>query len=265
MIDTNHKLSDLQFSQIMSYLSDVALPDPIKSYQYHRFMRTRRIFRAQQQIANMLSHTPKIRKWTSAENSSIIILKGSFRTRLAIKDFCTGVVEKLRSKDGPVIWALSDGASQSTAPSRNSIDLLKYLTYQAVQISQKLKNEKSMALTCHQCRSASSAKEWFQILQQALTSIGHQIYILLDMGLLSATYENADYFCWSTAFADFFTTISDRGLNTNLKVLLLTYNPLALSQLVGMSAPSFVVPVKNSNPRSNKGRFGWRRKELAIR
>ena len=245
LIDTNHQLSDLQFSQIMSFLSDVPFADPMQSYRYHHFMRARRTSRNQRLTGDMLWYTPKVQRWLSTGQSAIVILKGNFRSRLAIRDFCIGTVDKLRSADIPVIWALSAASPNSTGQKRTSIDLLKYMTFQAISVNQKLRNEKSMALSCRQCHSASTEKEWFQLFQQVLVGNNSRVYLLLDMGLIDDAFGSPESFSWLSAFLESFQTISDRGLNMTIKVLLLTYNLDTSSQLPNDLISQFVVPAKN--------------------
>ena len=84
LLNTNQRLSDLQLSQIMEYLSDVPLVDPIKTLQYGLAMRNRR-FHASRSGSEPFWHSPKLKEWSSASRSSLVAVKGNYQSRFEVK------------------------------------------------------------------------------------------------------------------------------------------------------------------------------------
>src|SRR3569833_720422 len=86
MVDTNCRLSDLQFSQIMVSLSEVQLWDPLRVYQYHYALHRRRRSPISQ-LSNRFWHSTKLRNWTRSPQTKISLIMGTFHSRLALRGF----------------------------------------------------------------------------------------------------------------------------------------------------------------------------------
>jgi len=227
MIDTNQRLSDLQFSQIMASLSDTSLWDPTKVFQYHRSLtRLQSHISASRSLPHSFWQSSKLQHWSSTNDSAMSIVLGNFHARFNMRALCVGIVEQLHQAKIPVLLAMAMPQENVESVKVSSIDLLKYLVRQALQIRTKRHTEKSMAFTCASFHSASTEIELFQTLEAVLADINSQVYIVVDLGILEATLSTVGEFSWVYAFEQLFTALSARGSLTKLKVFLVSYRSL---------------------------------------
>ncbi|OCL10284.1 hypothetical protein AOQ84DRAFT_402078, partial [Glonium stellatum] len=156
-LDTNQRLSDLQFSGIMDALSKASLPDPMKSYRYCLFMQKKRHLKSQSKRRSSLQSSPKLKFWFSAANSKLSIVEGSYCPRFEVKDFSVDMVERLRESGVPVIWALKATKSSATLQHLASpLDILKSLILQSLHLNSAIHTEKAMGLSCARVQTAST-------------------------------------------------------------------------------------------------------------
>ncbi|KAH8722461.1 hypothetical protein GQ44DRAFT_828992 [Phaeosphaeriaceae sp. PMI808] len=101
----------------------------------------------------------------------------------------------------------------------STIDILKYLVRQAINVRRAF-DEKSMALRCATFYSATSEREWFQLLESILVEYGRQIYIVIDLELLDKHLKPLENFSWIQQFQAFFSDMTARGLATKVKVIM---------------------------------------------
>ncbi|TDZ14432.1 hypothetical protein Cob_v012568 [Colletotrichum orbiculare MAFF 240422] len=134
-LNTNHQIEELNLSQILTSLSP-KFEDPETCYKYHVFSRNRRISgRGRNTSTNQFWLSPKLTEWSSSSTSSLIILKGPFSVREALRDFGVDVLQTLKTAGVPTLWALPGlGNSRQNAMATAS-ELMKYLTYQALRLA----------------------------------------------------------------------------------------------------------------------------------
>ncbi|MCJ1268458.1 hypothetical protein MMC22_008346 [Lobaria immixta] len=227
-LNTNQRLSDLQVSQIVASTSNPCKMDAMKSLQYCVFMRKQLLKPAT--AAQPFWLTPRFQTWKSAVASSLVIVKGNYATRFEVKDFCVNAVTLLRSAKIPVIWALKT-VEPSVVEAPSAIDLLKDLTSQALRLNIALHNERSLVLSCTKFLGAESENDWFDILAGVLAGLP-QIYILIDIEAVNPHYQTIEQgFSWPSAFLNFFGKISERGLKTVVKVVLVSYGSAVFREL----------------------------------
>jgi hypothetical protein len=87
-INADQILTDLQFSQIMSILSNTPVEDPIKTYQQGLVMRARRARRLRTRQIDPFWLSPKLQTWSASAESALSFLKGTFHSRFEVKDAC---------------------------------------------------------------------------------------------------------------------------------------------------------------------------------
>jgi hypothetical protein len=227
LIDTNHRLSDLQFSQIMASLLDIPIWEPMKVYQYHYSLRRQRCHTtATHSVSDSFWKSPKLRHWSSTDESTQSLITGNFHSRPLIRNLCVDIIEQLRDSKLPVLMAMKVPQEKTTAATISSTDLLKYLVRQAVQTAHKFQTEKSMAATCATFHHASTEVEWFQLLEAVVADMGSPVYIVIDLELLDKKHSSVDGFSWLSAFESYFSKLNDRGLSTKVKVLFVSYGLL---------------------------------------
>ncbi|KAI0439622.1 hypothetical protein F4803DRAFT_30512 [Xylaria telfairii] len=235
LVSTNQIVSDLQFANIMTSISDTAIGDPVK-IRHYLFATRQRASRTVTGKATSLSRrfwdSPLLDRWNTSMTSDIAILRGQFQSIQALRYFCTDVIEYLSDLGIPIIYALKIPIDEFASPNISCIDLIKYILRQALQIRQKYQTEKSMSLACAPFHGNYSEAEWFRVLEYVLSGINRPVYLLLDLELINRDLIPSQGFSWFSAFRQFFETLSQRQLTNCLKVLLITHGselPFTLS------------------------------------
>ncbi|KAL6886930.1 hypothetical protein GGI43DRAFT_431718 [Trichoderma evansii] len=265
ILDTNQRVSDLQISQILTYLSDVPLEDPLKSLQYHLFFRNRRAQGASLSTAtNPFWLSSRFQSLFSTEGSAIAVMKGNFACRQVLQNFCVDVIEHLRSSDLPTLWALKKAATPNNEQTQFSImDLLKYLIVQALKLNESLKTEKTMAWRCAQFQRATTAAELFQLLLAALDGLGRQIYLVIDLETIEESLQSLDGFNIVSAFLQSFHT--SQSPNTRLKIIIVRYRANSSETQLDSDAALAVVPVRAVGRGRQQGKEVRQKVKTAVR
>ncbi|KAI0198306.1 hypothetical protein F4808DRAFT_452086 [Astrocystis sublimbata] len=179
-LNTNLVLTDLQFSQILTFLSDSPLEDPSNAFTAALYLSNRNR-RNPKAMSEPFWLNPKFLAWTRPQTSSLIMVKGSYGSRQTVRDFLTNAVSCIREAHVPIIWALNTADSISNGIS--IVELLKYLTHQALQQG-SLPTERFVALNCARFQTARSESEWFGNLAAGLANL-KRIYIAVDLDVLA--------------------------------------------------------------------------------
>lgn len=230
----NCKLTDLQFSQVLRDIPVDSMLMPEKVFDYLKAQASRR--RASHSSTLVLPHrfvnSPKLRKWTESDASAMILVKGNFRSRQPLRDFCFDIIKQLREAGIHALLAIKIPVHEAPQAIVNCADILRYLIRQGLQITQNLQTESSMTLTCTRIHSQLSEKQLFHILESILCEISEQVYLVIDLELLNQDFTQPQGFSWLQAFLGFFERLSTRKPTHRVKVLLLNYGsdfPFALS------------------------------------
>jgi hypothetical protein len=264
LINTNRRISDLQFSNIMASLSHVPIWEPMKVYQYYNSVRRRMSHkRPVHTLPNTFWRSSKLRHWSSTPESALSVIAGNFQARFLIRNLCVDIIEQLHRAAIPVILAMKvQEDSLSTYISHT--DLLKYLIRQALQIRDKVHTEKSMSLTCAKFHDSTDEAGWFQLFEATLADIGSLVYIIVDLVILDKSFSFIDNFSWIGAFEQFFETLINRKISTKVKVLLVCYGSLPI-ELSARDRNKFVIPAKADSITARQRKFARAVKSLTIR
>lgn len=129
-----------------------------------------------------------------------------------------------------MIWALKT-VEPSVVEAPSAIDLLKDLTSQALRLNIALHNERSLVLSYTKFLGAESENDWFDILAAVLAGLP-QIYIVIDLEAVNPHYQTIEQgFSWPSAFLNVFGKISERGLKTVVKVVLVSYGSAVFREM----------------------------------
>ena len=226
LLDTNQRISDVQFSQIMTSISDVPFPDPLQTFQSGLSM-SRKLLSSRPAIGTIWP-TSQWQWWSSSSESSLSLVKGTFQSRHDLKDLCIERINALRIANVPVLWALKM-TGEEAIHSISEIDLLKYLILQALKLSSTMQTEGSMTFNCRRFQCATTDEEWFDLLGSILATMPKDVYLIIDLETLSlARNSSHGQFSWPDSFSSLFKKLSDRGVHTRVKVLIITYGSSAL-------------------------------------
>ena len=272
LLDTNQRVCDLQFSQILTFTASTSLHDPAKSLQYCLFRRNRR----RQRLADTsgpIWQSPKLRTWGSASASALIVLKGSFTTRHGLKDFAAEIVDLLNQKAIPVIWTLKTQNEGESSATPNLVDVLKQLVLQALRINPTILTERACGLSAARFQSATTETQWLDLLASALAGLP-QIYLIIDTEVLSTNaVQPFAVSSWTSSFAKVFQELAERGFRTVVRVLLVAYSSSFLLNSGSSSLSNdMVIAVDNrrhtgnaaKRTPSNRGRRGGRQAARAF-
>lgn len=240
-IEFRQALSDIQLNQALTMASAGSLIDPVKSLQCSLFMRSRRNLKSTA-ASEPFWFTPKVQSWNLATVSSLVMIKGTFRSRFQIKDFCTNVVELLRYTQVPVVWVLKTIDSRAEQDC-STIDLLKHLVLQVLRLNCAIQTDFALSRRLRMFSTATTEDDWFSLLGSVLEGLP-QVYFVIDIEMLSSSLPNITQdFSWPLAFLGLFQKMSDRGLKTIVKAILFSYGSPVFLQTTRQDVRDLVVPV----------------------
>lgn len=246
LIDTNQRLTDLQFSQVMSYVSGGKLGDHLKSYRFNHALQIRHKQSRTFETTNRFWISTKLHNWSSMTGSKVAVVKGGFRARFVLRSFSVDIIQQLQSKDVPVLWALRGPENDSEGGKISPVDVFKHLIHQALCIGQESATESGMSLQCARFQRAATEHEWLQLLGAALTQRGPQVYVVIDLSTLDNDLLPANGFSWLTAFQQLFDEMAKRSQNMQIKVLLLGDRVSSGTQEQQPIPSDIVIPVRVS-------------------
>ncbi|KAJ4016341.1 hypothetical protein NW752_003463 [Fusarium irregulare] len=244
LMDTNQRLTDLQFSQIMSHIADGKLGDPLEAFRYNVSVQIRHDRVRVYETTNAFWQSPKLQAWSTEPESRIAIVKGGLRARHASRKFSVNIIQQLQSRNVPVVWALRGPQNDSQEARASSTDMFKSLILQAFKLSQDCATESTMSLQCAQFHRANTENDWLQLLGSALLRARTQIYLVIDLAVIDHNLLPAEGFSWFTAFQTLFAEMVKRAPRLQVKVLLIG-NSVSFGPSEAETVPSdVVVPIR---------------------
>lgn len=171
----------------------------------------------------------RISQWASKDQSSLILLQGSYKIRDVIESTAVELIEYLQEQGQHIIWllnALPNDPNKEAAPWGGS-SVLKQITIQILRENASFNSLNGLANMMRLFQDASSVEDWFQILADTLESIP-QIYIVINLGVLYSRISDTE--TWPQHFLRLFETLQ-KSCGTTLKVALLSYCPFSKSTL----------------------------------
>jgi hypothetical protein len=93
----------------------------------------------------------------------LAVIRGSFTTRWAIQDFAVDIIQAVTMMSIPAIWVLGSANKTSSNALLSPTDLVRYLTYQALQIEGTVTTEKQMSLRHSQLEKAKTSQNWLEL------------------------------------------------------------------------------------------------------
>jgi hypothetical protein len=256
-LDTNQKLSALQLSQALATFSR-SLEDPKSLYKHHLFLRNRRASGRGSTIStNEFWLSPKLAKWSSCPHSSLTIVRGSFTTRWAIQDFAIDIIQAVTMMNIPALWVLGSANKASPNAMLSPADLVRYLTYQALQIEGTVTTEKQMSLRHSQLEEAKTSQDWLGLFKLIMQDLGGQIYIIIDLATVSSGLKGSGQVNLIYQLNEMLEELSNKGSHkgsqTKVKIILLVYEYNWMS-LIPREIHDRLVPVKISGTKGLQGR-----------
>ncbi|CVL02509.1 uncharacterized protein FMAN_00029 [Fusarium mangiferae] len=249
LINTNQCLTEMQFDQAISVLKPEFPWDPMEAFKFHHSLRRLKNSTSAVKFSDRFWVSPKLKVWSSARGSRLIVVKGKQCAQKLIRHFSTLVIDQLMTYNVPVLWALPMPNEEGTRISCREISgnyLLKLLALQAINISSEKRTEKSISLLHHRFRTATSENSWFDILGSILMGIGPLVYIVVDTGLLDGNPDHLRGFPWLQSFQNLLHKLSSKFPGPEVKILLLHCRSDEMLEPSGELPPDIVVSAGGS-------------------
>ncbi|KAJ8106817.1 hypothetical protein OPT61_g9289 [Boeremia exigua] len=247
LVDTNQKVSDLQFSEMVRIAADPSSFDPHESYNQAIIVRNLRQ-RSRNQALSAFWHCAELKKLADAPSCSLMLVRSTFQERRTLRDTAVTITEELKRRKIPNLWAI--GAqnldTNTKAPAPN--DILRSLIAQALVSRDSAHTQKSTALNCAQLHTTTTQKQRFDILGAALASICQQTYILLELeSLVSLAGDNTPADELIEIFENLFRELQARGTKPIVKVLVFTCRPMVALPRASANVLVAALPGKSSS------------------
>jgi len=221
MLNTNMALTDLQFSSILTSLANLPLQDPDKCLQQAIFLRNRTARTRRGPCLEPFWLHPRFQAWAQSPSSALIMVQGTFAGQAAMKDCLVNIIEQIRLANATALWALKT-SSPSASPSLTTVELLKYLTSQALRQGPP-PTERSLTLSYARFQSARDECEWIALLAASLANLGH-VFLVVDIELLvPETCASPGGFTLPLSIAELFLRLGRSSSSTVVKVMLVSY------------------------------------------
>lgn len=222
---------DIPIWQVLAFTEPSWFIDPERLKQRSKALissqRNRRVVTVQKR--GDFWNNSQITDWASKDQSSLILLQGSYITRNLIESTAVELIEYLQEQDQHVIWllhALPNDSNKEIAP-WDGCSVLKQIAIQILRENTSFNSLNDLASMARLFQAASSVEDWFQILAATLEAIP-QIYIVINLGVLCSRISDTQ--TWPQHFVRLFEAL-EKSSGAILKVALLNHCPFSKSTL----------------------------------
>ncbi|PSN67616.1 hypothetical protein BS50DRAFT_522257 [Corynespora cassiicola Philippines] len=184
LIDTNQKVTDIQFSEMIGIAVTGLSFNHEESFQQALSIRKLRDHSQRNTVPKAFWKSPVLTTLANASTASLILIRGAFKGRWLLRDAAVKIAEELHRNHVATLWAVHASAINAHATSTTPLDILKSLVAQALQLQGSRSTQKSTALCCTQLRNAVSKKQWLDILGAALANCSNEVYVILELELV---------------------------------------------------------------------------------
>jgi hypothetical protein len=247
-IDSQQTLDKGQLLGFLGQMSVSQIPEPYEALQASLFLARRRLAKPSQRGPAFWTER-KIQQWNQSQNSSFVVINGTWKQRSHLQSFCALSVEALQASQIPVLWALPSTAPYSIAAGGlSTIGLVKYLVVQAVKLNLHLQTDAALAPYSQTIRAAKTEGDWLKILASALEGIPF-LYLILDISILEQSSSDASIVStWPKICEELFALLHSRGAGSTLRVALVTYGSTIEKRTLGPDSQGSIVAVGRSRP-----------------
>ncbi|KAI1359315.1 hypothetical protein F5Y08DRAFT_84064 [Xylaria arbuscula] len=214
VLDTNRRLSEIQFSQIHLFVSTSSIPRPDLVRQSWN---ARRNLRQRAHSGDLTSQCwiSDLQEWGGGQSSAQLLVQGRFKSRHAIKDFAANTIDLIQEANIPVVWALDPSLELLVENEFNASDILKYLASQIMQINHGMFTERHASISSTRFHSAVTEVEWLELLGSLLQGM-NQLYLIIDTRLVEKGGGLVKEWLWH--FAKMSESLKLRNMRTIIKV-----------------------------------------------
>jgi uncharacterized membrane protein len=235
-IEFRQKLSEIQLIQFLDQIYVRQVPEPAEMLLISLWLAQKRLLKPSQRGPPFwMDH--KMQLWNQCQQSSFIMISGTWATRHYLQNFCTLSIRALQDSHVPALWVLNSIApAQSTAVKATTVDLIKYLVVQAVKLNERIHTDAALVPCLKSYLSARTEEDWTKILSSVLEGIPI-LYMLIDLQVLGQSALNDDDIsAWPRICAKVIALLQERNAKTVLRIALVTYGSQTQSEtsMIGM-------------------------------
>jgi hypothetical protein len=214
-VDIRHTLSDIQFTQALTFITSSCPIDHKTHYEQALTTRRRRKFSSQAKCVPFWT-SPMLQAWDTAASSSFLRLKATYRDRLNVLDFSTNLIEQLLHSRVAVLWVLK--AQQE--PPHTVFHVLKSLILQVLTLDCVPRTDTVLNFHLRNFQTAHSASDYISILGELLERFD-RVYVTIDVDAVA--FESSEE-C-RELLKTLAQTMVTRSAGTVMKVIFVDYRP----------------------------------------
>ena len=148
-------------------------------------------------------------------DSSIILMRGTFRERVEIRDFCTDVIEQLTTARVATLWVLRDRDQQYSIP-----EVLKSLILQALSLDYSAHSDIVFSFQLRRFLDSYMDEDYLKLLSNILQHF-QKVYIIVDTGAMSPEVSD----CCRVQLRRLSHILLDQNAATVIKVIVSSCGP----------------------------------------
>jgi hypothetical protein len=220
-IEFRQALSESQLAQALAMVSTSSLSEPQTSLKVLLLLRRRHRITTKNKTEARKRYE-QLQDWNRLQQSSILLLRGSFKQRQKIKELCLDVIEYLERRQVGVLWALKNITLTDKADLAVS-DVLKGLIAQALRINCASYTDLAFSHQLRRFIAARTEEDWFDLLGSIIEQLP-MVYIVFDLELVRQLERNSSI-AWYTGFSTLLVKLRDRDSKCIVKIILACYGP----------------------------------------
>jgi hypothetical protein len=258
-LSTTSQLQDLQWSTAMQYMSSSVLVDPILCLKHCKARYKQLLTSGTPPPMSTYSKdlSQRLQTWADSSESGFIYLRGTPLARGISQGLAIEMVELLRSKGAPVIWALN--SRQKGHNSLTRVEVLKHLVLQLFQINQDI--QRSSPVTTAALYAARDEEHWFRVMAEALSGMS-SVFLIFDLDILDSADDSG--FDWSQAFIGLFEQLRRNG-QTVIRISFISCKYASLPPTSGGGKYSMdIVPISSRSQIQNMTQSPLQKKKIAV-
>ncbi|KAF2770958.1 hypothetical protein EJ03DRAFT_326027 [Teratosphaeria nubilosa] len=170
--------------------------------------------------------------WSSTKQSELLLMIGSSFQKPGTRAAGICLIDLIKSSGAPILWALKTDSSSSSCTAASTVELLRYLAWQALQLSASTLNiiaSVSANFNAARIASAASEEDWLDIIRIALSN-HPRVFLVIDADFLnSATRDASQLAMLITMLSQISTPKSSRSI---LKTVVVSSRKTSMGQIL---------------------------------
>ena len=216
LLDFRHALSEIQFTQVSTLISNACNIDHKSSLQASFLLRDKHRYIARKFKCPPFWTSHEFQTWNTSQLSSLITVRAPFRDRSYVRDFCTNTIEQLRNAGVAVLWVLKPIEQTSFTV----IDAIKSLILQSLSLDLVSRTALSLPFTVRRFLDAQLDHEYISLLESSLQNV-KLVYIMVEGGAM----DPVSAVQCQKQFEKLSQKLSEGSSSVRLKIMFLAYGP----------------------------------------